>query len=408
MAKKEFKISGVGCALVDYLFSPVDFSGETFKRYISLKPGDGGLFPGKLVFRDEFEVFSGKDYMDVRKQFTAGNPPVTLNIGGPSIVSLIHAAQMLEGTAAEVYFYGSKGRDEDARFIDEQLQKTPLKIGKYKVSDQYTAFTDVLSDPNFDRGLGERVFINNIGSAWEFYPEDLDEAFFESDMVVFGGTALVPHIHRSLLELLIKAKEEKAITVVNTVYDFLNEKNNPGKAWPLGSSRETYRYIDLLITDMEEALRLSGQTTIEGALSFFKGTGVGAVIVTHGAKPLYYFCDSELFDKPEEGCKPVSERVKKEIMLYPEWVGDTTGCGDNFVGGVIASIAEQLMNSGQEKVNMDELIAWGTVSGGYACFYHGGTFYEEYPDQKRKLIEPYYRDYLQQNRNQSLMPDFHG
>ncbi|MEA4917869.1 carbohydrate kinase family protein [Proteiniphilum sp.] len=405
MIKKKFKISGVGCALVDYLFSPVDFNGGAFSRYISMKPGDGGLSPGKLVFRDEFEAFSGRDYMEVRKQLTAGNPPVTLNIGGPSIVSLIHAAQVLNGTGAEVYFYGSKGRDKDALFIDERLQKTPLKIGKYKESDQYTAFTDVLSDPNYDQGLGERIFINNIGAAWDLYPEDMDDAFFKSDIVVFGGTALVPHIHRSLLELLKKAKNERAVTVVNTVYDFLNEKNNSEKAWPLGANIETYSYIDLLITDMEEALRLSGQVTIEGALSFFKRTRVGAVIVTHGANPLYYFSNSELFGR-SEGSKPVSERVREEIVLYPEQVGDTTGCGDNFAGGAIASIARQLVEPHLQSVSIDEVIAWGTVSGGYACFYHGGTFYEKYPGQKRELIEPYYRDYLLQKENKPLISEY--
>lgn len=405
MVRKQFRISGVGCALVDYLFSPVNFMGEAFKRCVSVKSGDGGLCPGKLVFRDEFEAFSGRNYMEVRGQLTGDNPPVTLNIGGPSIVSLIHAAQMLEGTGAEVYFYGSKGRDGDARFIDEQLQKTPLRIGKYKVSDKYTPFTDVLSDPVHDNGLGERMFINNIGAAWDLYPEDMDNFFFESDLIAFGGTALTPHIHSSLLELLKKSKSRNAITVVNTVYDFLNERNNPGKAWPLGATVETYRYIDLLIADMEEALRLSGKSTIEEAFRFFMGTGAGAVIVTHGALPIHYLCNNTLFGRLE-GCKPVCARVKNEMIQYPERVGDTTGCGDNFVGGAIASIARQLIYSCQERINMDEVIAWASVSGGYACFYHGGMFHEEYPGQKRELLEPYYRDYLLQVANEPLRPKY--
>ena len=195
------------------------------------------------------------------------------------------------------------------------------------------------------------------------------------------------------------------MTIVNTVYDFLNEKNSPGEAWPLGATMETYRYIDLLITDMEEALRLSGQTSIEGALSFFKESGVGALIVTHGANPLYYFCQNQLFGNAE-GCKPVSERVRNRIVQCPEQVGDTTGCGDNFAGGAIASIAMQLMGSSHEKVNMDEVLALATVSGGYTCFYHGGTFYEEYPEQKRELIEPYYRDYLLQEIGRPLIADY--
>lgn len=395
MKQKKFRISGTGCALVDYLYSPVDFSGESYRRYESSKSGDGGLSPGKLVFKEEFEKFSGIDYIHVREMLTNGNPPVTLNIGGPSIVSLIHTAQLLNDMPAEVCFYGSKGKDAGAVFIDEQLLKTPLKVKFYKISDQNTPFTDVLSDPDYDQGHGERIFINNIGAAWDLHPEDLDDDFFESDIVVFGGTALVPQIHRSLLDLLKKAKAKKAITIVNTVYDFLNEKENSEKAWPLGASLDTYRYIDLLIADMEEALRLSGQKNIDDALSFFKQTGVGAVIVTHGAKPTHFFSNSLLFGT-NAGRRQVSEKIRTEILQYPERVGDTTGCGDNFAGGIIASIAKQLMEKPDKLVNMDEAIALATVSGGYACFYHGGTFFEDKIGQKKCLIEPYYHDYLSQ------------
>ena len=366
MARQTFKISGTGCALVDYLYQPVCFTDEIFNRYISLQAGDGGLSPGKLVFKDEFEKFSGEDYLKVREQITRGKPQVTLNIGGPSIVSLIHAAQMLSDLPAEVYFYGSKGRDDGAAFMDERMGKTPLKTGKYKTVSQYTPFTDVLSDPDYDHGHGERIFINNIGAAWDFFPDDLDDAFFDSDVVVFGGTALVPRIHQSLMELLQKAKEKKAVTIVNTVYDFLNEKANPDKAWPLGRSVETYKYIDILISDMEEALRLSGKQTIDEALDFFKKTGAGAVIVTHGAHPVHYFAKGGLFIAAS-GSKPVSEKVKNT----PERAGDTTGCGDNFAGGVIASVAKQLINQPDQPVNLEEAIDLGVVSGGYACFYHG-------------------------------------
>lgn len=152
MSNRTFRISGTGCALVDYLYTPVNFASERFKLFLSVNPGDGGLSPGKLVFRDEFEKFSGEDYLKVREEITNGNPPVTLNIGGPSIVSLIHAAQMLAGMNAEVCFYGSKGMDQ---------------------------------------GHGERIFINNIGAAWDFSPEDLDKAIALG--VVSGGYACFYH-----------------------------------------------------------------------------------------------------------------------------------------------------------------------------------------------------------------------
>jgi len=399
--RRKIRISGTGCALVDYLYKPVSFTSEIFNHLLSVNPGDGGLFPGKLVFRDEFEKFSGEDYLKIRELITNGNPPVTLNIGGPSIVSLIHTAQMLAGMNAEVYFYGSKGMDKGAAFIDENLQRTPLKVGKYKLSDKQTPFTDVLSDPDYDQGHGERIFINNIGAAWDLYPGDMDEAFFESDIVVFGGTALVPHIHQSLSELLKKSKDNNAITVVNTVYDFLSEKKNPNEAWPLGSSIQTYQYIDLLITDREEALRLSGSKKVDDALSYFQKAGVGGVIITHGANPLYYAYNSQLFGA-SEGNRPVSEKVRDMLHQHPEKAGDTTGCGDNFAGGVIACIAKQLLERPARQINLNEAIAMGVVSGGYACFYHGGTFHEKQSGQKKSLIEPFYNEYLlqlQKNRS---------
>ncbi len=384
-----FKISGTGCALVDYLYQPIRFSGDIFDRYLSRQPGDGGLSPGRLVFKDEFEKFSGEDYLKVREAITQCKPPVTLNIGGPSVVSLIHAAQMLTGTSAEVYFYGSKGRDKGAKFIDERLQKTPLKIGQYKTVELYTPFTDVLSDPDYDNGHGERIFINNIGAAWELYPDDLDDAFFASNIAVFGGTALTPRIHQSLLELLQRAKNEKAFTIVNTVYDFLNEKAHPDKAWPLGRSAQTYDYIDILITDMEEALRLSGCLTVEDALSFFKGTGVGAVIITHGAKPVHYFAQGGAF-VAANGTKPVSEKIRNALLKHTEPTGDTTGCGDNFAGGIIASVAEQLIAHPTRPVHLEKALSLGIISGGYACFYHGGTFFEDYPGQKKEFIMQFF------------------
>lgn len=393
--KAKYRISGVGCALVDYLYEPVDFSSSSFSRYLSIKSGDGGLLPGILVFKDEFEKFSGENYFKTRELITQGRSPVAMNIGGPCIVSLIHAGQMLEGVSAEVYFYGSKGKDKEAVFIDEGMKRTSLKVGNYKTSDQHTPFTDVLSDPGYDNGNGERIFINNIGAAWNFCPDDLDDAFFQSDMVVFGATALMPHIHESLLELLQKAKANKAVTVVTTVYDSLNEKKNPDKAWPLGESADTYRYVDLLIANMEEALRLSGQSTVEHAMDFFADAGAGAVVVTHGAKPTHYWSNSTMFHALR-GVKPVSERVRKQLLDFPDRMGDTTGCGDNFAGGLIASVAQQLIEHPDCPVDLEEAVAWGTASGGYACFFHGGTFFEDYAGQKKALIEPYYQAYQTQ------------
>jgi hypothetical protein len=54
-----FKVSGLGCCLVDRVYNKISFTAEGFEKYLSLTPGDGGLIPGNLVFREEFEDFSG-------------------------------------------------------------------------------------------------------------------------------------------------------------------------------------------------------------------------------------------------------------------------------------------------------------------------------------------------------------
>ena len=393
---KKFRIAGTGCTLVDYLYKPVHFNDKEFKKYLSKKPGDGGLSPGKLVFREEFEKFSGEPYSRFRNKITGGVPPVAVNIGGPSIVSLIHAAQMLHNLPADIIFYACRGNDEGGEFIENKLSETPLKKGKYKIGKQNTPYTDVLSDPDFENGHGERIFINNIGAAWELMPSDLDSKFFESDMVVFGGTALVPHLHNALGELLLRAKANHAITVVNTVYDFLNEKKDAVRPWLLGNSTDTFKSIDLLITDMEEALRISGCPRVGPALDFFNSEGVGAAIVTHGSMPLHYFSNSQLFGHIASTVLPVSEKIITELAQNNNYSGDTTGCGDNFAGGVIASIANQLIAKPAKKPDLKLAIALGVASGGFACFYNGGTYYEESQGQKKFLIDAYYKDYLKQ------------
>jgi sugar/nucleoside kinase (ribokinase family) len=216
-------------------------------------------------------------------------------------------------------------------------------------------------------------------------------------VVVFGGTALVPVIHDHLTELLAKAKSKGCVTVVNTVYDFRNEKANPDKKWPLGNSDSSYQNIDLLITNREEALRLSGKSDLKEAMNFFRANGTGAVVVTNGAKNVSLFANrNSLFYELKLAEMPVSAAVTAE--LNKGTAGDTTGCGDNFAGGVIANLIVQL-RKGEQKINLKEACTWGIVSGGFSCFYMGGTYLQKESGEKRKLIIPFYEEYIKQTAN---------
>jgi sugar/nucleoside kinase (ribokinase family) len=383
---RKIVVSGTGCCLVDMLCNHIDFSGSHMKPYLSKTRGDGGLKPGRLVFREEFEAYAGVKLEDFIGSITGGRGCDAMNIGGPSIVSLIHAAQLSGKEKAEIRFHGRAGDDPYGRYLLSALQKTPVELRDLSLIESPTPSTLVLSDPEYDHGHGERMFINSIGAAWEFGPEHLDESFFDADMAVFGGTALVPRLHDSLGSVLFHAKSKGCMTVVNTVYDFRSERNNPSARWPMGKDDESYRYIDLLITDREEALALSGEADTRNAISFFREKGVHSLIVTDGSREIRAYSDGTVFRKFGSLKMPVLKMVTEALKNHAE--GDTTGCGDNFAGGVIASLVDQLF-SGIQIPDLEEACTWGMASGGFACFYMGGTYFEKSEGEKLKRIKHY-------------------
>ncbi len=404
------RISGTGCALMDYLYADIRLDSEVFLRYRARHDCDGGLEPGKLVFIEDLERFAGEPFAAILRALGAGREPDRANLGGPSIVSLIHAAQMLEGQAAQVRFFGARGNDAGGDEILNIVSRTPLDISGYLVFDGHTPFTQVFSDPTYDHGHGERTFVNERGVANLFAPAHLPDGFFEADIVAFGGTALVPQIHDSLDTLCGRARRGGSVVLVNTVYDFLSEakrtagggapavsSSSPGARWPLGSRDEAYRHIDVLIADREEALRLSGTENIRAALAFFRSRGTGAAVVTDGARDIHFYSDGGLFAPLEEGTLPVSAEVRRALTGPSRPRGDTTGCGDNFAGGLLASLALQL-EAGQKRGTLDivDACSMAVVSGGFSCFYVGGTYLEAAPGEKSQKIQALYDLYRAQ------------
>jgi sugar/nucleoside kinase (ribokinase family) len=388
-------IHGTGCCLADILYARSDFSAPAFRRALSRREGDGGLTPGRLVFAENFERFAGKPYDAALAEITGG-PPDSRNLGGPSIVSLAHAAQVL-GEAADVRYYGMRGSGEYGDFVEAALARLPFRDRRLARKEGAEPRTDVLSDPLYDNGQGERTFINLLGAADRFGPADLEDSFFDAGVIAFGGTALVPLVHDGLTSLLKRAGDRGAARVVNLVYDYRGEISFTGKKWKLGAGDDAYPFIDLLIADKDEALKTSGTSRTEEALRWFLARGTGAAIITDGSRPVRFAAGGKgVFAPTEASSLPVCEEINRELAARPERRGDTTGCGDNFAGGVIASLAEQLAAAPGGKADLWECALQGTVSGGFACFTVGGAFYEEHPGEKRKLLAPYIEAYRRQ------------
>ena len=394
---KNLKVSVAGCSLADFLYADIDFNSSAFRQCASRRDGDGGLQAGKLVFADALEKFQGKPYASILKEITGGRTPNKQNLGGPAIVGAINAAQILSDLPVKFEFHGATGNDECGAFIRSIIAQTPVDTSHYITLAGSSPSTDVLSDPRAHNGKGERTFINMIGACYDYTPERLEESFFQADVVWFGATALVPQLHNHLTELLKKAKSNGALTLVSTVFDFINEAKNPSGRWPMGDGDTAYRYIDLLLVDWDEAVRLTGKNTLEEIHKFFAESGLSAYAITHGAKDFYVWSDGRIFRKTPLSVMPVSALVDEDLAAHPERRGDTTGCGDNFAGGFASSLIRQLA---EEKplgeFCIQDACAWAAASGGFACFCMGGTYLEKEPGEKRARLQRYHDAYFSQ------------
>ncbi len=399
------RVSGIGLNVVDALYMPVDFSGEIFQKYRSRKRGDGGVEPGRLVFADEFMRFAGTTWQKAMDELANGKGPVSRNIGGPSIVALILASQVLEGRDIEIEYSGAVGNDETGLWMLDRVAELPLTTPEFGMMEGETQVTLVLSDPAYDEGRGERSFIINLGVSNEYGPEHAPERVFDADIALFGATALVPRLHESLDDLVVRAKKAGAITAVNTVFDFKNEKRNPEGPWPLGDTARTCRHTDLLMMDREEALAISGKNSVADAAEYFRKAGAGATVITHGANPVTYYSEGGVFAPVPISELPVCEAVGRMIAERPELQGDTTGCGDNFSGGVLASLASQKDRAPEKPADLTEAVAAGIVSGGAACFHVGGVLFEKQAGEKIETVRELYADYHRQVGDTIKLPE---
>jgi sugar/nucleoside kinase (ribokinase family) len=375
---------------------------------MSKKTGDGGLTPGQLVFSSALEKYMGKSYDEVLASLNGDKAPNTWNLGGPSAVSIAHASQILAGQHIEnepfsVCYYGVRGNDVTGDVLEKKFSALPFAKTPLLHKDCPSSRVDVLSDPSYDNGSGERTFVYRKGALDEFLPEDLSDDFFDADIIAFGGTGLAPHLHDNLTELLKRCREKGALTEVNLVFDFRSEAENPGQKWKLGKNDDAYPYIDVLIADQEEALKTSGKNSAEEASEWFIKQGCLSVIITRGRQPLLLrvngspsAASSVAFKKTELLYLPVCEEVDNELAIHPERRGDTTGCGDNFTGQVIAELALAIAAGKQNSLDLREICIPAVAAGGYACFIVGGTYYEMEIGEKRRLLEPYVKAYKEQ------------
>lgn len=399
MPSHAFRIHGAGCGLADFIHDDIDFNSPRVRPYHSRKTGDGGLEMGKVVLLEDLIRFSaaqraqgaatGATWEAILADLTGPESPSPLfNVGGPAAAALASAAQLLRPGRTPVSYYGVAGDDGHAARIRHLLAQTPLDMTSFRLRPGRTASAHVFNDPRADGGRGDRFFIHAAGDEFPIEDTFQGESFFQAAINLYAGTAEVPALHRSLPAMLQKSRRRGAITVVGLVYDSAAERAAPGKPWPMGEG-EAFPFIDLLVGDAEEIRGLAGSAPgdMEACVDALLGRGLASVVVTQGAEPVYYRSIGGIFGE----CRgyadpnPVLVESSRDRDANP---GDTSGAGDNFLGGLLADLIQQLLSDdffpkGEPHVERELLeivplrlrraIEFGSLAGGLACLQRGGV-----------------------------------
>jgi sugar/nucleoside kinase (ribokinase family) len=398
MPSHAFRVHGAGCGMADFIHADIDFQAPALLPYHSRIPGDGGLEMGKLIFQADLLRFSaarraegqptGATWGEILAHLTGtASPTPVFNGGGSAAAALAAAAQLLRPSRTPVTYYGISGDDGNAARLRHLLAQTPLDMTCFRLRPGRTPSAHVFADPKADGGRGDRFFIPSSGDDFPIEDAFQGESFTQAAINLYAGTAMVPSLHRSLPSLLQKSRRRGAITVVGTVFDSVAEKAAPGEPWPMGEG-EAFPFIDLLVADAAEIRGLagSGPVSVEACVDALLGRGLASVVVTNGADPVYYRSIGGIFGDCRGYAHPVPSLVAsvRDRQGNP---GDTSGAGDNFLGGLVTDLILQLLADdfypkGEPHVErelmevcplrLSRAVAFGNIAGGLACLQTGG------------------------------------
>jgi len=383
-------ISGLGCWVVDYIYQNIDFTSEKAKQYIS-KDGINGLVFGEATLISHLVDYFNKSEAAIVEDI--GGEVISRNLGGVAIITTVSAAQLLFGNDdIDLYFYANLADNELGHFVINTLKDTPLKTDYISMIEGESVFTHVFCGKD-ESGEVSRTFAcaPSVHPSTALQLDQLDNNFYNSNINIFSCIQWEPEICKNFSRVLRKCKENNSITIVGTANDPLKRGR---EKWTLGDSDQVYRYIDFLIMDKAEALYYSGKGTLSAAASFFKSFPIEGVLITDGINPTYVYSRGCLCS-PFEGFIPIVRDIVKDKMQRLLAEGDTVGCGDNFAGGVVASIALQLKRK-KNQIDLVEACILGNLSGGITSTITGGFYKEKFPGEKKQAIDRYYNKYLNQ------------
>jgi len=157
---------------------------------------------------------------------------------------------------------------------------------------------------------GERSFLYKDGSSEAFDSREVKDGVFDDVVHVHVGGVMKMRNMR-LAEMLRKAKENGCATSLDTDWD-------PTGKW-IELIEEALQYTDILFTNTEEGVHLTGCQKPEDIANCLLDSGVSLAIVKQGAN----------------GCYIADHSMGEHLPALDAKVLDTTCAGDAFVGGFL-------------------------------------------------------------------------
>ncbi|HBR1298337.1 TPA: carbohydrate kinase [Klebsiella pneumoniae] len=226
------------------------------------------------------------------------------------------------------------------------------------VKNEKVDTTSVIVDNNLHTTLafvalehnGERDFSFIWGAHDKLQYVELGESFLDDTCILHLGAALVDSdIINLYRELIISAKNKNILICFDPNFrDALWHESKHSRFIVL--SREFISHTDIVKLSEEEALMISGKTTIDEAAETIADLGVKLVLITLGSSGTLMRIN---------GTTSIIPTVKIDAI-------DSTGAGDAFIGGLLYQISQDssILNSTDK---LKECVSFANKVGALTC-----------------------------------------
>ena len=211
---------------------------------------------------------------------------------------------------------GAVGDDEKADWVLMTLQKHAIDTSAMqRIKGVPTSATILNVRPN-----GDRPALHVRGASDHFdVPASAYDKVVDAPIIHLGGTGLLKKLDGPASVTLLREAKKRGRTVT---FDLI-----AASAETIGIVEPLLPYIDYFMPSIEEAKDMSGQGNPEDCAKFYLDKGAQCCVFTLGGDGAYY--------AHKDGTRLKSPAYEIKVV-------DTTGCGDAFDAGFIASLHHRM------------------------------------------------------------------